>query len=658
MSSRIERIIVPFILLAGFGLRVFRLDVQSIWADEGFGIYWAGQDIGAMSGLSEADIHPPLYYTLLHFWMLLAGNSEYSTRFFSVFFGVLTLAVLFYLGWFILGRESASYAVLVAAVSPFFIYYSQETRMYSPALLFSLLSVTACWRWRQGRGSWAWLTCYVAAAAASVYSHHYTWLIVVFLNIFVMLWIWASRRRGRGRLAHWLLAQAALGLVYLPWVGVLLNKYGGFATPTPPAGLDTILYQTLVSFGLGYWAGQAGATPGQNDIFPDHWIVFSLALALLTLAVWGLLSGRRRTGREEGSLLGAFIPLYLALPIAGITLISWRGVDFAPRYLFFAAPAYYLLIGRGIASILSAQRVIGAIAILLVLGAASLSLRNYYFDPVYWRDDIRGMVQFINARWRDGDAVILNAYYLKPTFLYYYRGEAPVTGHPARLPTDWEEEFPALKETAQQYNRVWLVLWQDYYTDPQRRIQGWLDQEAVRFQHRSFRGGINVLGYLTRDPVVERLPSGQELGLQLGRTVEVAGYRLPEVPICTGAELPFTIYWRALRPLTLSYTVFVHLVDSQGRTWGQADSQPANDGFPTTRWPVGPLVVDERWIEIPPDAPPGQYYLEIGMYDFSSMKRLGGEGQEPSQYSLGPFQVLLPGARGQPVSGGPGARRC
>jgi uncharacterized membrane protein len=90
MPNRIERIVVPLILLVGFGLRVFRLDAQSIWADEGFGIYWASQDLGAMSGLSEADIHPPLYYTLMHFWMLLAGNSEYSTRFFSVFFGVLT----------------------------------------------------------------------------------------------------------------------------------------------------------------------------------------------------------------------------------------------------------------------------------------------------------------------------------------------------------------------------------------------------------------------------------------------------------------------------------------------------------------------------------------------------------------------------------------
>ena len=139
---------------------------------------------------------------------------------------------------------------------------------------------------------------------------------------------------------------------------------------------------------------------------------------------------------------------------------------------------------QGLASLLSARRpfraLLGALALLLVLGASGLSLRNYYYDATYWRDDIRGMVDFIGSRSRDGDAVVLNAHYLRPTFAYYYRGDAPVVGLPAASPRDVEEDLASLEALASQRDRVWLVLWQSYFTDPEAVIQGWLASTPPR----------------------------------------------------------------------------------------------------------------------------------------------------------------------------------
>ena len=40
------------------------------------------------------DIHPPLYYWLLHLWIRLTGSSEFAIRSLSVFAGLVTAALV------------------------------------------------------------------------------------------------------------------------------------------------------------------------------------------------------------------------------------------------------------------------------------------------------------------------------------------------------------------------------------------------------------------------------------------------------------------------------------------------------------------------------------------------------------------------------------
>jgi len=650
LAGRAEMAIVLLLVLGGFWLRIFRLDLQSIWSDEGLSIYRASQSLSDIVALSQSGIHPPVYDSLLHFWIRLAGSYEFSTRYLSLFFGVLALTVLFQLGRLLLGRRGALLATLVAAAAPFLVYYSQETRMYAPALFCSLLSVLAAVRWMRSNGSRVWLACYFVSAAAAVYTHYYSWLVVASLNFFVVLWAGASGRTGRQRLVAWAAAQVTLGIAYIPWARVLINKYETYLTPGSNLDPLAALYQTMVSFGLSYSGGQAASTPGQIDVPGDHQRVVVMAAALALIAGFGVVSGIISRQRRGLAFQWAFLPAYLIIPVAGIIMLSLGKRDFAPRYLLFTAPAYYLLLGQGIDSLLDAgrnlQRTLGVLALLTVLGTSSLSLYNYYYDPTYWRDDLRGTVDFINSNSRNGDAIVLNAYYQKPSFEYYYRKESPVIGLPASTSPDWDRELAVLKDIASKHDRVWLVLWQTYFTDPQGQIQKYLDDNAIRFKITQFRGGSLVVGYLTHLPVSEVAP-GEPIGMEMGRTVRLESYELSPGPVCVGKDMPFTLYWRALHPVSDSYTVFVHLLDESGKSWAEGDSQPSGGGFPTTAWPVGAVVSDERRIDIPSEAPPGRYFLEVGMYDIKTMKRLGEGDPEPFQANLGPFQVLPEGCEGQ-----------
>jgi hypothetical protein len=64
-----------------------------------------------------------------------------------------------------------------------------------------------------------------------------------------------------------------------------------------------------------------------------------------------------------------------------------------------------------------------------------------------------------------------------------------------------------------------------------------------------------------------------------------------------------------------SYTGFVHLLDANGQIVAQDDHVPLQNQYPTTRWVNGEVVEDRFVLRLPADLPPGEYALEIGLYD-------------------------------------------
>ena len=70
------------------------------------------------------------------------------------------------------------------------------------------------------------------------------------------------------------------------------------------------------------------------------------------------------------------------------------------------------------------------------------------------------------------------------------------------------------------------------------------------------------------------------------------------------------------------YTVFTHLIDGEGRIWGQKGNVPVEGWYPTSLWDPGEVVRDPYLLPIDAATPPGTYRIEVGMYDPSSGRRL------------------------------------
>jgi len=78
-SSIPPLVFLAFLAFLAFALYTFRLDLQSLWYDEGFSVYLARMSLGEITARTASDIHPPFYYYLLHFWVKAFGSTEFSS---------------------------------------------------------------------------------------------------------------------------------------------------------------------------------------------------------------------------------------------------------------------------------------------------------------------------------------------------------------------------------------------------------------------------------------------------------------------------------------------------------------------------------------------------------------------------------------------------
>jgi hypothetical protein len=129
------------------------------------------------------------------------------------------------------------------------------------------------------------------------------------------------------------------------------------------------------------------------------------------------------------------------------------------------------------------------------------------------------------------------------------------------------------------------------------------------------------------------------LKILVGDSIALLGYDLSETQVQPGGLLSLTLYWQATGTTDTSYTVFTHLLDPQSQVRGQKDSIPGDGALPTTSWIDQEVIADVYDLAIDGDAPPGEYVLEIGMYDAATGQRL--ELREPTGELVGD-RLLLP----------------
>ncbi len=511
-------VISSAILALAFFLRVYRLADQNIWWDEGWTTWLSRHDLAWIALRTASDEHPPLHYWLMHYWQLIAGTDAFIGRFFSVFFGLLTVALLYRLGRRIGGPGLGLLAAFLLALARFHIWWSQDIKNYTISGFFALASVWFVLEIVQGQvqrstspkgrplsrnarhlskdgleatpsnlltfqlSNLAWAG-YIVSITLALYSHYLAALIFLADNLFILFVLlreWRGGRPVRPLLVGWVIAQVAVLALFAPWLALYLQNAATWAAaPAFDFGLFLRLAATVLALGVTTY------------IENYTWVVVGFTLLVALSVGWFI---RRPTPFHRLMTEGTGIALVIVLvpPILIYILSLTPAAFFAPkiqaRYLLILMPAYALLLGLGLLFLAQLAKWTRYVALAIGLGivAAQLFTLNDYFQGRVLRDEYATLANVINNSAIPGDAIVLNTDQEWPTFLYYLRQPLDWVGVPNGKPVDANTAH-RIAVQAMQYQSVWVVTIPDALAqDPQHLVETDLAQHWTKQYEQTF----------------------------------------------------------------------------------------------------------------------------------------------------------------------------
>ena len=467
---------VVLILTLAAALRLRGLGRDSLWADEMSTVMMARLPLPELIRDSIAyENIPPLHHVILHFWIKVFGDGEFSVRVPSVLAGVAGVFVTYVLVRRLLGTRAALAAMLLMAVLPVQVVYSQECRSYSLSVLLGLVATDVFVRLLR-RPTQRLHVAYAVVVALSLYAHLYGLFTVLAHHVVYLIEL---RRRG-GRLPlrprAWVVDNLAAAALFGPWLPVVFrwtrNVSANFWNKS--VTLDAVAHT--------YW------------IFSGSTAAFLLMLALVVAGVAHL--SRRApavdpvdpVGPPRRRRRGLVVMLALLVcPVLVPVVVSVLGRPmYAPRYAIIASVAMCALAGVGAAALPRAAGVamLAAVVALAPFGTAADIPRGN------WRE----AGAFLARNMRPGDMAVVSASASKRLFRYYVRRNdvdlRPVdTGSlPVSLPLDGR--------------RVWLVVHDSWYP-----VNSFVKRANVRIERRLLTSDV-LVAELTDEPWPDGTPAG------------------------------------------------------------------------------------------------------------------------------------------------------
>jgi uncharacterized membrane protein len=351
--------------------------------------------------LATSDVHPPLYFTFLWGSIRLFGHGEMAVRAPSILFGVLLIPLVYLLGTEAYDRRTGALASIIVAVAPFTVWYSQEARMYSQLMVFSVLALWSQLRVLR-RGGWFPWAVYALSSVAMIATQYFgLWQLLAQQFIFVV--VIASRWRREGRpprlLGGWLCAAIPMAVSLAPLALLMKQQF-------------SIDQATGQAFGAAANAG-VGTTSIYSIIanISDAIIGFHSSAAVADISsFWPLamLSGLALLGRRAGSV-SYLLLVVVVVPFVGMFVLAEFKESLGDvRYLSTTVPVLLLLLARGLTALVTGRRLL-AVVVGALIGVLVVGLADQQFSAANPRRfDFRQALLRVDAVARPGDQILFD----------------------------------------------------------------------------------------------------------------------------------------------------------------------------------------------------------------------------------------------------------
>jgi mannosyltransferase len=456
MSTQIDNLInskkwllFPVFLFALL-LRIIGLQSRPIWYDDAFSVFLSRQSLGDIITGTAVDTAPPLYYFLLHYWMLI-GQQVWFLRSLNVVLSLFVLILAYFWIRDLFGHNQAVLTSLFIAVSPLQIYHAQELRMYT-LMALSLLGyfyfLTRVWKQEDTVRSnrWNWIGVVVFGVLA-MYSHNLVAFILVVPNFFFLI-----KRNYRKLFYRLIFAQLLILALAIPWLLMLPMQLDKIQTAfyTVRPGLVEII-QIIIIFHT-------------NLPLPPTLLTVAAVVSVQLISV--IIIETLKVGRRDENVL--FISLVIVLPAVLLFVASYLMRPlFVARGLIFSSLAYLALAAYVV--IRAHDRRIGVALGLAFFLLPLVVLPNHYTYANFPRSPFKEATVYLQSVVLPGD-IILHDNKLSYFPLHFHSPELPQVFLPDEPGSHNDTLAPATQDAMRIYpapdiesvvsasSRVWYIL--------------------------------------------------------------------------------------------------------------------------------------------------------------------------------------------------------
>lgn len=365
--------------------------VQSFWRDEAFSVLAAEKPLVFI--VSKLGFEPPVYYTLLHFWIRVFGESDLAIRSLSLLgFLFATFIVIEWADELYRKHWLSVFLPVFFFLNPMLLYYAFEVRTYAWYTFFATAMLygytTKRWKW------------FIGAAILGFYTHVYLLPFIGALFLHTLL----TERIPLRHFFRKIFANDALrsffivGVAIIPWLVKIVSELPRLKDSWYfPVNMQLVL-AALGNMYTGYegtpWYGWKYAT------------MLSFAIVVLTALALTDKTHRKRT--MEFVVFGG-------LPLVAIIGLSFIKPLYVNRYLIPTTIAEVLVITAAIAAI--KNRSVQAIAAAVILTATLWF--NWWFPPQHPKVPVRNTMIQINMLVKPSDVVLAKNPLIFLETLYY-----------------------------------------------------------------------------------------------------------------------------------------------------------------------------------------------------------------------------------------------
>ena len=493
-----HQLLLAVILLVATALRFYQLGTESIWIDEQFSILDAENlDLGTR----------PLYYALLNVWMKF-GSSDAWLRSLSIPFSLGCIGLTYLLSRRLLSSSVGLLAALLMSLSPLFVGYAQEIRMYSLSTFLGLWGTLILAQILQHPEKVrplsvaGWMITRLLALMSTPLN-----ALLLLPDTLLLFW---KFRRNRKVMVAFVIGLVLVGILWIPFAQVLREAaprfMGGWVIYQPD--LDLIEALAMLTNVTVFWPTSDLATlRGAFSNFSAWWgwdRVVTLFYAgftgvvtiILGMGVFQLVRASPELRRYQGHLwwlaAWAFLPTALIAIVSIVSAPIWR-----ERYLMLAVPYGLILLSVGMIWLWRRYRAMAIAVAVAYTIAVSGGLYHYY--TTLYHDDWRGVAEFIRSHEQPGDVIGFYGQEWEPqlTVPRYYQGNANFYDmQRAALPRPDDEQsidsfMQAMFQSLPSTSRYWLVILESW-GDGRKQLHQSIEQQFNVLEHKTFPNSVNA----------------------------------------------------------------------------------------------------------------------------------------------------------------------